>query len=107
MPRSRNVFIAPMLPTLVEKAPDGTEWLHEIKYDGYRTQLAIIGKTVNLFTDNCHDLAEQYAPFAKAARLLKCKVPCFRLERAAARRKGSKKHGALMRSVEDGLLNHG
>ncbi len=28
--------IAPQLATLVEEAPDGPEWLHEIKYDGYR-----------------------------------------------------------------------
>src|SRR5215472_3142431 len=28
--------IAPQLATLVEEAPDGAEWLHEIKYDGYR-----------------------------------------------------------------------
>jgi hypothetical protein len=29
-------FIPPMLPTLVDEAPDGDEWVHEIKYDGYR-----------------------------------------------------------------------
>jgi hypothetical protein len=34
-------FIRPQLPTLVETPPDGTEWIHEIKYDGYRTQLII------------------------------------------------------------------
>ena len=28
--------IAPMLTTLVPDAPSGDEWLHEIKYDGYR-----------------------------------------------------------------------
>src|SRR5437763_4549206 len=28
--------ITPQLATLVDKPPDGSEWLHEIKYDGYR-----------------------------------------------------------------------
>src|SRR4030095_1754352 len=31
-------FVPPELATLVDKAPDGDEWLHEIKFDGYRLQ---------------------------------------------------------------------
>lgn len=30
-----------MQPTLVDAPPAGDGWLHEIKYDGYRTQLVI------------------------------------------------------------------
>jgi len=33
---SLPTFIKPQLSQLVKSAPDGTEWLHEIKYDGYR-----------------------------------------------------------------------
>jgi len=29
-------FIKPQLATLRSKAPKGDQWLHEIKYDGYR-----------------------------------------------------------------------
>jgi bifunctional non-homologous end joining protein LigD len=29
-------FIAPQLATLVDKPPEGAQWLHEIKFDGYR-----------------------------------------------------------------------
>ena len=29
-------FISPQLATLVDKPPEGQDWLHEIKYDGYR-----------------------------------------------------------------------
>jgi bifunctional non-homologous end joining protein LigD len=32
-------FIKPQLATLRSKAPAGDQWLHEIKYDGYRIQL--------------------------------------------------------------------
>ena len=28
--------IRPQLTELVDAAPDGADWLHEIKYDGYR-----------------------------------------------------------------------
>jgi hypothetical protein len=29
-------WIPPQLTQLVDTAPDGDQWLHEIKYDGYR-----------------------------------------------------------------------
>ena len=48
-------FIEPMLPTLVDEAPDGDGWVHEIKYDGYRTQLALNGKASRAFTRNGFD----------------------------------------------------
>jgi bifunctional non-homologous end joining protein LigD len=34
-------FIKPELPTLVPEPPTGEGWIHEIKYDGYRTLLVI------------------------------------------------------------------
>jgi ATP-dependent DNA ligase len=36
-------FIPPQLAKLVEHAPAGDEWLHEIKIDGYRTEARIAG----------------------------------------------------------------
>jgi bifunctional non-homologous end joining protein LigD len=32
-------FIKPQLATLKSRAPIGDQWLHEIKYDGYRIQI--------------------------------------------------------------------
>jgi hypothetical protein len=32
-------FIKPQLATLKVKAPSGDQWLHEIKFDGYRVQI--------------------------------------------------------------------
>jgi bifunctional non-homologous end joining protein LigD len=46
MPR----FVAPCLATLREHAPPGTEWVHEIKYDGYRIQLHAAGDRVAILT---------------------------------------------------------
>ena len=31
-------FVEPCHPTLREEAPFGERWIHEIKFDGYRTQ---------------------------------------------------------------------
>jgi ATP-dependent DNA ligase len=34
-------FIGPCLATLCDKAPSGDQWLHEIKFDGYRLIVVI------------------------------------------------------------------
>jgi hypothetical protein len=31
----RLEFIEPQLPTLVDQPPEGADWIHEIKHDGY------------------------------------------------------------------------
>jgi len=29
-------FIEPLMPTLVEKPPEGDDWIHEVKFDSHR-----------------------------------------------------------------------
>jgi bifunctional non-homologous end joining protein LigD len=48
-------FIEPMLPRLVLKPPTGREWLHELKYDGWRVQAHKSKRGVQLFTRRGHD----------------------------------------------------
>lgn len=55
-------FMPFMLPTLVDEPPAGGEWTHEIKYDGYRTQIVIDRGDVRIFTRNGHDWTARYAP---------------------------------------------
>jgi DNA ligase D-like protein (predicted ligase) len=65
-------FIQPMLPTLVREAPDGGDWLHEIKHNGYRTQLVIDGAEMRAFTRNGFDWTDRYRPMLRVAGELKC-----------------------------------
>jgi ATP-dependent DNA ligase len=38
----RLKFVPPMMPTLVAKPPQGgDDWMHEAKFDGYRSQIII------------------------------------------------------------------
>jgi ATP-dependent DNA ligase len=39
----------------------GPEWLHEIKYDGYRPWVERDGDRVRLFTRNGHDWTKRYS----------------------------------------------
>ncbi|WP_134681727.1 DNA ligase D [Paracoccus ravus] len=43
-------FVEPMLATLTTSAPTGENWLHEIKFDGYRLQARIESGRVALLT---------------------------------------------------------
>ena len=69
-------FVPTMQPTLVDDAPEGDEWLHEIKYDGYRTELLLNGADSRAFTRNGHDWSAKYALILDAARSL-AGAPCL------------------------------
>lgn len=63
----RLKFIPPLLPTLVERPPEGDGWIHEIKFDGYRTQIVIDDAGVRIFTRRGLDWTSRYRDLAKAA----------------------------------------
>ncbi len=56
----------PSLATLVKSAPEGTEWLHEIKFDGYRLIAEVEGQSVRLLTRNRKDWTEKFPQIADA-----------------------------------------
>jgi bifunctional non-homologous end joining protein LigD len=56
--------IKPQLATLSDKAPEGDEWLHEIKYDGYRLLARIEDGTVRLITRGGLDWTAKFSQLA-------------------------------------------
>jgi bifunctional non-homologous end joining protein LigD len=58
--------IYPQLATLVDKPPSGNNWLHEVKFDGYRLITMIAEKDVKLMTRNQHDWTKKFTPLKKA-----------------------------------------
>jgi len=61
-------FIKLEIPTSVPKPPAGAGWIHEIKYDGYRTLIAINRGQVRAFTRNGNDWTNAYKWRAGACR---------------------------------------
>src|SRR3954468_858888 len=55
------------LPTRGTKVPTGPDWIHEIKYDGYRMLVARKHKRVRLFSRNGHDWTARYPWIVEAA----------------------------------------
>jgi bifunctional non-homologous end joining protein LigD len=53
-------FIAPCLPTKTGKLPSGSEWLHEIKHDGFRVIARKNGAQVRLYSRPGNDLTYRF-----------------------------------------------
>src|SRR5437868_3711763 len=64
--RAMPVRIVPQLATLVDEAPEGAEWLHEIKYDGYRLPARIEKGKARLITRNGLDWTAKFPALARA-----------------------------------------
>ena len=68
----RLSFVEPMAPTLAEEAPEGDDWLHELKYDGYRTQLIVDRDGIRALTRTGLDWSRLYRTILDQARALDC-----------------------------------
>lgn len=56
------------LPTKSITVPNGPDWLHEVKYDGYRLRLERDGDRVHLITRGGYNWASRYPWIVEAAR---------------------------------------
>lgn len=60
----------PQLATLVKEVPDGDDWLHEIKYDGYRIGCLLSHGRARLISRNGNDWTARFSEVAEAAAAL-------------------------------------
>ena len=70
MPAPFPGFIVPCHPTLREKAPSGGHWIHEIKFDGYRTQAHLQNGRPAIYTRAGYDWTRRFQPIADALAAL-------------------------------------
>jgi ATP-dependent DNA ligase len=59
------------IPIRAKVVPDGPDWLHEIKYDGYRLRLERDGRGVRLMTRGGYNFADRYSWIVEAARKMR------------------------------------
>lgn len=62
-------------PSLAKSVPTGPDWIHEVKYDGYRGRVVRDGKDVKLLSKSGLDWAWRFPWIVEAA--LKLKTPRF------------------------------
>src|SRR6476660_5979514 len=63
-------WIPPQLTQLVDAAPEGDQWLHEIKFDGYRMHARLDRGAVRLLTRTGLDWTHKYPAIAAAVASL-------------------------------------
>lgn len=68
-----HAFVAPQLATLAADTPTSEEWLHEIKYDGYRIEARKAGDDITLFSRSGLDWTQRFPGIARAMQTLPCK----------------------------------
>ena len=82
-------WIKPQLSKLATKAPSGPQWVHEIKFDGYRMAARIDRGKVKLLTRSGLDWTAKYPGTAAAFAEAQSQVGLYRrrtLRRPARRR---------------------
>ena len=98
----RPPFVEPQLATLVDEPPVGDEWLHEIKYDGYRAIAAVGGRQAAIYTRKGLDWTERFRPLARPLADLPCRSVLLDGEVAITDGKGQTDFGKLQDAMADG-----
>jgi bifunctional non-homologous end joining protein LigD len=63
-------FVEPELARLIDRPPSGPQWIHEIKFDGYRMQLRVEKGAVTLRTRKGLDWTSRFPEIARDAGAL-------------------------------------
>jgi len=92
----------PQLATPAEAPPRGKGWIHEIKYDGYRTLVFFEDGKVRLVTRNGHDWTNRYSALAKAFEKLPCKSAILDGEVVVQDARGVTSINLLEQALSDG-----
>ena len=72
---SPPTWVKPQLAKLVEKAPDGPDWFHEMKLDGYRMHARLDAGRVQILTRRGNDWTGKYPAIAKPLLCFRRRTP--------------------------------
>src|SRR5205823_141750 len=81
-------FIAPCLPSKTDKLPSGSEWLHEIKHDGFRIVARKKGAQVRLYSRPGNDLTHRFPLIVETLARLRSRSCIIDGEAVACDKKG-------------------
>src|SRR3954471_16560478 len=69
--RHPPAFVAPMAAEIVDRLPEGDDWMYEVKFDGYRAEVIKNGDRIQLRSRNDKDLTPAYPAVRDAALRLR------------------------------------
>jgi len=96
---------AVQLAQLVDEAPDGPEWIHEQKFDGYRIVADKQGTKVRLYSRRFNDWTAEFPTIVEAVAKLSCERALLDGEVAAVLPDGRTSFQALQNAFSGGGAN--
>lgn len=100
--RRRPVFVSPQLATLADAVPEGGDWLHEVKYDGYRLIATIDRGMVCLYTRSGLDWTHRFEGIARGVSSIKATSAVIDGEAVAFEPNGRSSFQQLQQRLEQG-----
>jgi bifunctional non-homologous end joining protein LigD len=95
-------WVKPQLTKLVDQPPEGLDWLHEIKFDGYRMHAWLDRGAVRLLTRTGLDWTHKYSGIASAVASLPARQAylddALGHEKASDRVGSGSRHGRRLRA---------
>ncbi|MDW5375647.1 DNA ligase D [Halomonas sp. HP20-15] len=98
LPKEAN----PQLATLVDRVPQGTDWIHEVKFDGYRIMVRFDHGEVRLITRNNKDWTHRFPEFARRMQQLPVEQALLDGEIVALHRDGVSSFRRLQEALSAG-----
>jgi bifunctional non-homologous end joining protein LigD len=99
-------FVPPSLATLHESPPSGDQWLHEIKFDGYRLEARLDHGKVSLLTRTGLDWTHRFKPIAQAIAPLRADSALIDGELVAEDEGGHSSFSLLQTDLKDSRYDH-
>jgi bifunctional non-homologous end joining protein LigD len=95
-------WVKPQLTKLVDQPPDGPEWLHEIKFDGYRMHARLDRGSVRLLTRTGLDWTHKYPAIAAALASLPAREAYLDGELCGIRPDGTTSFSLILNASDTG-----
>jgi bifunctional non-homologous end joining protein LigD len=95
-------FVSPCLASLSETAPDDADWIHEIKFDGYRIQARLDRGQVKLLTRKALDWSDRFPTIGRAVAELSAEQALLDGEVVSEDANGISSFSQLQQDLSDG-----
>lgn len=99
---SPPAWVKPELAALVKAAPEGADWLHEMKLDGYRMHARLDAGRVQILTRRGNDWTQKYPSVAKAIATLPARSAYLDGELCGVGPEGRTAFNLIQNSMEHG-----
>ena len=95
-------FVPPVLAKRIEAAPSGADWLHEIKFDGYRALARIENGKVRMLTRSGLDWTDRFGALARALARLPVETALIDGEVVVMAASGASRFSDLQEALSEG-----